>query len=565
MLEKIKKLMAGDRIGHVLYKVVNEILKEFPNKDTYVLESGVTPSGKIHIGNFNDMVITFAVSQILEFKGYNTMPILVFDSRDPFRKAPVFAPDEFKRKEQEFFGKPLDEIEDPWGCHENFAEHFIVLFLESLEDYGIRLIVYRAKEVHSNPIYIDNLIKVLKNREKVREILNDVRSKAGHKNLYPKNWIPYRPKCENCGRMDERVIPLEVSEDGRYVRYKCLHCGHEGVADVTKMQGKPPWRIDWPLRWVTFKVNFEPMGKDHMAAGSSYHTARALLEQFFKVKPPVSLFYDFVYWIPPEDVERKTKLAFSGRKGIGWSTSEWLRYAPPEVLKYLILRRQVADIRRESLKHIDFSPLDVPSYVDAYDKHEMSFYDYMEGKLKLDPADEDRLVVTYVLSQVDWKKIRRKRPFRVPYDDMIEVALWMESIEEGIKMLRRMKKLPPNIPKEYLEDAKRRLIMVSNWVHDYYKPQLPNISEILEKLDEKQKEALKILIPKFLEIPINELTMDKIRESVKGVADDLGLSTRDIYKAFYIAVLGKESGPPVVRLFRKEFSRKHLEKLIEFL
>ncbi len=565
LIDKVKEIASGKLFGHFIYRAADEVIKVFPNEDLYVAEAGFTPSGKIHLGNFNDLCITYALIQVLEFWGYKGRAIVAIDSRDPFRQAPIFAPEEFKKKESELRGLPFDEIEDPWGCHENFAEHFIAPVIESFKDYGLKIDAIRAHEIHSDPKYIELLKTVLLEREIVRDIINEVRKRAGHKNLYPPNWIPYRPKCANCGRMDEEVIPLNVSDDGRYIRYKCNHCGHEGEAYIKRAEGKPPFRIDWPLRWMLFGVHFEPMGKDLMASGSSYDTGKALMENFFKRKAPLSVFYDFIYWIPPEDASRETKLKFSKRRGIGFGMKEWLKYAPPEVLKYIILRRQIENIYQESLKHIDFSSLDIPSYVEAYDRLEAKFYDLIEGNLSLPKPDVDRIYATYILSQVDIGKLHPRKPHRISYNVMIDAALWMDDVDDGLRMLARMRQLPKNLTDRELKDIRERLIRVWNWVKEFYRPSFPDLESVVDKLSINQLRALVSFLERALIIDINEVRMDILREIVKEVATELGLKPKEIYQSLYLVTLNQIEGPPIVRLFKKEFVRDHLNKVLNIL
>lgn len=565
VLSKITEIVSGKLYGHFIYKAAEEVINNFPGEKQYVAEAGFTPSGKIHLGNFNDLCITYALIQVLEFWGYKGRAIVAIDSRDPFRQAPIFAPEEFKKKELELRGLPFDEIEDPWGCHKNFAEHFIAPVIESFSDYGLKIDAIRAHEIHSNPQYIRLLKKILVERDKVRDIINEVRKKAGHKSLYDEKWIPFRPKCEVCGKMDENIIPISVSEDGRYIEYKCNHCGHKGVADVEKAQGKPPFRIDWPLRWIVFNVHFEPMGKDLMASGSSYDTGKALMNFFFNRKAPLSVFYDFFYWITPEDVSRENKLKFSKRRGIGFGMKEWLKYAPPEVLKYIILRRQVENIYQESLKHVDFSPLDIPNYVNAYDKLESRFYDLLNGKIELPKPDADRIYATYILSQVSLERIYSRKPYRIPYNVMIEAALWMENIDDGMRMLGRMRQLPRNLSDREIEDVRKRLMKVWNWVNDFYKPSMPPIDDTLNSLTDKQRKGLMIFLEETLIINPRDVTMEKLRSLVKKIAAEIELKPKEIYQALYIVVLNKKEGPPIIRLFKKDFVRNHLNKVLEYL
>lgn len=65
-----------------------KIIEKYPNKDEYVIASGVSPSGFIHIGNFREIVTTFFVGKELENLGKKVKFILSFDDFDRFRKVP---------------------------------------------------------------------------------------------------------------------------------------------------------------------------------------------------------------------------------------------------------------------------------------------------------------------------------------------------------------------------------------------------------------------------------------------------------------------------------------------
>lgn len=84
--------------------------------------------------------------------------------------------------------------------------------------------------------------------------------------------------CPHCRKEAEFV-----SWDGEWkVSYKCPpHCGAKGETDIREGNVKLRWRVDWPMRWAHFKVDFEPAGKDHLAAGGSYDTGREIVEKIF--------------------------------------------------------------------------------------------------------------------------------------------------------------------------------------------------------------------------------------------------------------------------------------------
>ncbi|RLF06728.1 MAG: lysine--tRNA ligase [Thermoprotei archaeon] len=537
---------------HFAYRAAEEVVKRFPGESRYVVEAGVTPSGKIHLGNFIDMVLADAVLKALGDIGYDAEGYLIVDSMDPFRQPPSFAPDEFKREAESFIGRPFEALPDPWGCHGNYAEHFVRPVEESFEAYGIALKVKWAGEVHRDENYLNLLIKVLNEREAVRRVLNDVRRRAGHSTLYPEGWIPYRPLCSSCGRIDEAVKPLEVLRGGK-VRYKCTACGHEGVADVRRGEGKPPWRVDWPLRWLALNVHFEPLGKDHMASGSGYDTGCALVRDLFKREPPVPVFYDFVYWVENRD-GRKVYLKFSKRRGVGLGVDEWLKYAPPEVLRFQILKRDVDDIYREALSHWYFDFRQIPSYVEEFDKFEENYFKGEGGELTKE---------LYRLSLP--RPPPPRRPRRVSYYQLVRIAAWMRDAEDGLDMLRKQSKLR-GMEEWEVAEVKKRLEMARNWLREVgYAAVLQDLDHALGELQRFEEEVVRAFIEVSRRI-LKGCDPSQVSGIVREVAESLGLRGRrgrlQVYRAFYRVLLGEDSGPPLRRLVSRPEVRDLLSKIV---
>lgn len=48
------------------------------------------------------------------------------------------------------------------------------------------------------------------------------------------------------------------------------------------------------MRWSHFGVDFEPAGKDHLVAGSSYDTGKEIIKEVYGKEAPLSLMYEFV-------------------------------------------------------------------------------------------------------------------------------------------------------------------------------------------------------------------------------------------------------------------------------
>ncbi len=542
--------------SHFVERAVDLILKRFPDEIVYTCESGLTPSGKIHLGNFFDVCIADSVMRELRERGIQARHILAIDAKDPFRRAPAFAPRDFKAEASDFIGRPLVELPDPWGCHKDYVEHFVKPFLDSLEEYGIELTVKYATEIHRDPRYLNLLRGILERRREVRDILNEVRKKAGHKKVYPPGWIPYRPQCEACHRIDEAVEAVRLIDENK-IAYVCRACGNEGVVDIRSGRGKPPWRIDWPLRWVLFNVHFEPLGKDLMASGSSYDTGKALIRRLYGRREPVPIFYDFVMYKWADGKVSK----FSKRRGVGIGVEEWLRYAPPEVLRFMVLRREARDIEREALQHWIFDPKHIPTYVEDYDKLEREFF----GAGDIPERLRARVVKIYKLSQV--KGIPSRLPRRVPYFTAVTISQRARDLKEALDILHRLGVLPSDATNEEIEDAKRRIQMAGNWVRDYapeYKFVSMTLPSEAKGLSQDQRRALLMLAEAIESGILNE---NNLREYVWSIATKVWGSrqkAKKVYEAVYVALSGKKYGPPLSKLIfelaDKDFIVRRLRK-----
>ncbi|WP_456472451.1 lysine--tRNA ligase, partial [Methanocaldococcus sp.] len=214
-----------------------------------VIATGITPSGHIHIGNARETLTADAIYKAYLKKGGEGELIFIADTFDPLRKLYPFLPKEF----ESYIGMPLSEIPCPEGCCESYADHFLNPYLESLDDLGIELKLYKAHECYKKGLYDEKIDLALKNRDKIRKILNKFR-----KDPLPEDWYPLFVLCENCGCLKTKVLSYE---DGK-VKYVCEKCGYQGETKPFKGRAKLPWRVDWPARWSIFNVTLEPMGKD---------------------------------------------------------------------------------------------------------------------------------------------------------------------------------------------------------------------------------------------------------------------------------------------------------------
>ena len=141
--------------------LAEELIKE--NKK-HVLATGITPSGPIHIGNMREVLTTDAVYRSLHKKGVDAELIYIADDYDHLRKVYPYLPKSY----EQYVGMPISDIPCPCGDHKSYADHYLVAFLNSLEEIGINNTVYRASEMYKTGKYAEAIQTALDNTEKIK-------------------------------------------------------------------------------------------------------------------------------------------------------------------------------------------------------------------------------------------------------------------------------------------------------------------------------------------------------------------------------------------------------------
>jgi lysyl-tRNA synthetase class 1 len=294
------------------------------NRQTpYRLATGISPSGEIHLGNLREIMTAEGVHRVLRERGTPADLLFIADTVDPLRRvspfldAGVYAP---------LVGQSLSEIRCPCERHPSYAEHYLEPFLASLQELGIDVQVIRADELYASGRMDDVIGQALEGTAAIAEILQSLTGKR----VSPE-WSPFDPRCGECRRITEsRVEGFDLS--AKTVSYSCA-CGGEGEVPFAG-GGKLTWRVDWPARWKVLGVTLEPFGKDHASRGGSYDTGVRIIKEIFGAEPPLPLPYE---WIA-----LKGRGDMSSSRGNVLSVHAMLDVAPPEALRYLVLRAEPA-------------------------------------------------------------------------------------------------------------------------------------------------------------------------------------------------------------------------------
>ncbi len=286
-----------------------------------VISTGISPSGEVHIGNMREVLTADAVYRALGERGVAARFNYVCDDLDPLRRvypfldAGAYGP---------LVGRPLARIPCPCGAHRSYADHFLEPFLESLRRLHVEVEVERADVLYRSGRMNGVVLAALEGRDRIAAILAELTGRE-----LPPAWSPFNPLCPSCGRIQAaRVTGFSAAQET--VDFRCA-CGASGTVPIAG-GGKLTWRVDWPARWKVLGVTVEPFGKDHATAGGSYDTGARIVREVFGSEPP--------HPIPYEWISLRGRGDMSSSKGNVLSIAAALEIAPPEALRYLVMRER---------------------------------------------------------------------------------------------------------------------------------------------------------------------------------------------------------------------------------
>ncbi|RLE98170.1 MAG: hypothetical protein DRJ96_01910 [Thermoprotei archaeon] len=153
----------------------------------------------------------------------------------------------------------------------------------------------------------------------------------------------------------------------------------------------------------------------------------------------------------------------------------------------------------------------------------------------------------------------------MPYYQLVRVAAWMTDVEDGLAMLKKQGKLR-DMEEWEIAEVRRRLVMARNWLREVgYTAVLQNVDQALKALECFEEEVVKAFVEVSRRI-LEGCDPSEVGRIVREVAESLGLRKRrerlQVYRAFYHALLGEDSGPPLRRLVSRPEVRELLSKII---
>ena len=507
--------------------------------EKHVVASGITPSGQFHIGHLREILTSDMIKRACQMQGIDIQFVWFVDDADPLRKVYSFLDESYSQ----YIGHQLANIPPPdengMPDHERFAkgtsyaQHFLEPFLEALDKIGVHLdeIIYNYESYQTGKF--SELSQIACNRsDEIREIIERVSGRE-----LDDNWFPWNP-IDSSGSIDGLTV---TGWDDPFVHWIDSQ-GNEGRSDVTKGDGKLPWRIDWPAKWAWRGVTMEPFGKDHGAAGGSFDTGKEIAS-ILGIEPPYPTTYE---WISLKGVG-----TMSSSTGVSIGPLEALNLVPPEILRYLIARNKPN-------RHIDFDT--GTALIELTDEYEKKLMDLEKGPGDWESLSRrqqvawEKLKAQLNYSKIQWSKDGNdvaeieKASSRVTFRLLALLAQIRSDDERVWESLRRSGHIQDQPP----DSLRNRLRLMRSWIGSEHFPEgfrlrvQDSVSvNALENLDRRDVSYLDAVCTEFEKC---EWITDEINSVICNEARSRDISIRDAFQTLYWIVLDQDFGPKLANI-----------------
>ena len=499
--------------------------------------SGISPSGPIHLGNLREVLTTHLVVEQLRGRGREARHLHFWDDIDRFRRVPAGLPATL----EEFIGKPLSTVPDPSGEFLSLAERYIDGFRASLSTLGVGLEEHRQSLLYASGEYAAEVAIAMRRRHEIFDLLERHQTAGRHADAEKRReaYFPFQPYCANCGKDSTRIVGFDV--DSLVCAYTCAACGeaNQGVPGSPSLGGKLVWKVDWPMRWAHYGVDFEPGGEDHSGPQSSYAVGQSIVSAIFSGRAPVYAPYAFVGF------SGQTKM--SGSKGEVITPAVALSVLEPAVLRWLYIRRPA-----DQSFSVDF---DNNALLRLYEE-----WDRFCARVQSREADE-REVLTHGLATETSSGPVRQSPRRSSFRLLASTADLTQGNREQMLRIIQDHEGDRAIAEQDLEP---RITCAVNWVTTL----LPEADRVHLR-DEFAESAFADLTPQLQEMVAHlaghledDWSLDGLTTLVYGIpkltaglpADapptpELKRAQREFFVALYRLLCDSETGPRLPTLF----------------
>ena len=501
----------GTWIDQLASKIIEREKNLGRNLKLLRVESGLGASGIPHVGSLGDAVRAHGIRLALKDSGYRSELIAFSDDLDGLRKVPAGFPDWL----EDHIAKPVSDIPDPFDCHTSYGAHMSSVLTDALDRCEIPYTFKSGTETYREGTLIEQIDRIL---EHSKEIGQQIALMSGQKKY--EDVLPYFPICEGCGRLYVAEA-YEYKSEERKVLYRCKGtkiqdrnlrgCNYEGEISIADGRGKLSWKAEFAARWSALDIRFEAYGKDIAdSVRINDWIADNILDHPHPSHAKYEMFLD------------KSGKKISKSKGNVFTPQTWLRYGTKESLLLLMFKR-IAGTRA-------ISPVDIPVYMDEYDKLENVYF----GRLKGEKSDEMKLVKLRGLYEYINSLDPPKAPnAHVPYQMLVQLTSYapQDSIVEYVEK----KLLAYNTISEPNESLKNKIMLASNWGKDYTALVSSNKVKV-------SSEGIRALTALATFLP-GQSDPNAIQTEIFEIARRNDLLPKEFFSLLYLMLLGVERGP----------------------
>jgi len=500
---------------------VDRMSKQIGNQPQHI-DDMFTPSGFAHMGSLRGPILHDVIYRVLKKSNKETVFTYVFNDFDTIDGLPPDLVEKFSP----YFAWPLRKAPSPVEGYKSFAEYFSSDFKKVLESMGFNAHYYSSWDMYHEGKFNDVIKITLNNREKILNIYKEI---AGYKKK-SLDWYPLQVICPQCGKLGTTKV---TGWDGKLVSFICepelvswaKGCGYTGLISPFDGNGKLPWKVDWPANWKVLGITFEGAGKDHASKGGSYDIAFELCDKVFQYPRPYYFPYEFFLF-------GGKKMASS--KGIGLKARDLTTILPPELARFLI-------VRIPPQKTLEFDPSGdaIPNLFDDYDRCLSAYYDIQENKTHSGKPGEVLMDFARIFELSEVKAHSKHRLFIPRFRVIVNL---LKSRSDLLQFFEKQKKAP--LTPEEKEILEKRQLFAQIYLKSYAQKK----EEIKEMSTSSKANDLTEAQRIFLTQIVNGLEnikpdRDELQELVFSTIKKTGVKPREVFKAFYMILIGKEFGP----------------------
>lgn len=485
-----------------LNKIVDEVISQNPEGEI-IVSSGVSPSGKYHVGTLREVLTADAVLIELKRRGRQARHLHFVDDHDRFRKVPSGVPAEFEK----YIGRPLCDMPSPDPKYKSYADFYWSDFENNIKKLGLDVEVIMTSDKYRSGVFTEAIEVALSKIDETKGILEEV---SGRK--LEDDWSPIQVIED--GYLKKRFF-TGLNIEAKTLVYKD-NDGNESTISYANGLVKLDWRLDWPARWWIFKVNVEPFGRDHATKGGSYDTGKELVVRVFGGKAPIPVPYDFIN--RAGDTKKMSKSA-----GNTVTITELLQVLPPEIVRFFVLRYS-AD------KQLFFDQINgVVRIID----------EYAELLAKPDKTKDDEQLIAIVSSTLSENTISN-----VPFSHL--VASYQAALKDPSKTIEIVQRTEhADVAGKQKEIIEKELSYIDQWLAKWAPDDIK--FELADKVDkgdfsEQERTFLSALAGKIEQAP-EDADGEWFHKAIYDLKDESGLEPKAMFGCLYKVLINKSAGP----------------------